>query len=233
MKYADLRFILSLTGFMVILNLFAQDDHNYNTPLGKSLFFETVIDADRASISMNELSPLSTGMDGLTVVCHLMAQLNLMTSDQILKIMTFTQDTEENAFLEIYYQNKTIMVRRRITPGSKYYYDYNLYDPMFLATSESTTWAVHVYFTGYYLWIETRDYDKLTGNRWHAPIFFGINLPGQDYMKNYLGRSKNAKVIFGDAHPPVIFTMPDEVSVYEFNYANLKDELQNHFSNPH
>lgn len=233
MKNINLKLILSLIGLMVISEIFAQDDHNYRTPIGKSLYFSTVTDADRSSISMNELSPLSANMDGLTVVCHLRAKFNQMTAAQKLKLMSFTQDTEENAFLEIYYQNKTIMIRRKIAPGSEYYYDYDLYDPMFLATSESTVWGIAVYFTGYYFWIETRNYDKTTDNRWHAPIFFGINLPEQDYMKNYLSRSKNAKVIFGDPHPPVVFTMPDEVSVYEFNYADLKDALQNNFSNPH
>ena len=233
MKHVNLKNILLLTGLLVIFDLFAQDDHNYRTPVGKSLYFKSVLDADRTSVSMNEISPLTEGMDGLTVVCHLRARLDLMTPDKKLKIMSFTLDTEENSFLDIYYQHETLTLRRKIAPGSEYYYDYNLYDPMFLATSEAAIWGIYVYFTGYYLWIETQNLTKFSDNHWHAPIFFGINLPIQDYMQSYLNRLSNAKIIFGDANPPVTFTMPDDISVNEFKYIDLKDELQNHFCNPH
>lgn len=233
MRYLNMRFILSLIGLMVIFDLFGQDDHNYSTPIGKTLYFKTVLDADRTHVSMNEISPLSEGKDGLTVACHLRAQLHLMSPEKKLKIMSFTVDTEDHSFLDVFYQNQTITLRRKIAPGSALFYDYNLYEPMFLATSESTTWGIYIYFTGYYLWIETQNFSKTVDNYWHAPIFFGINLPAHNYMQEFLRRSSNAKIFFGDAHPPVVFTMPDEIVVNEFKYTELKDELQTHFSNPH
>lgn len=51
-----------------------------------------------------------------------------------------------------------------------------------------------------------------------------------DYMGNYLGRSSSSYIIFGDPNPSTAFTMPDEIAIYEFKYAELKDELQTHFS---
>ena len=131
---------------------------------------------------------------------------------------------------QIYYSAGTITIRRKTSPNSEYYYDYNLYDPMFTLDQGVTQWEVHLYFTGYFLWIETRNTRQLLNNKWHAPIFFGINLPNMDYMGNYLGRSSSSYIIFGDSNPSTTFTMPDEIAIYEFKYAELKDELQTHFS---
>ena len=116
-----------------------------------------------------------------------------------------------------------------MAPRSELYYDYNLYDPMFTVDEGVTTWEVRLFFTGYFLWIETRDTHKLLNNKWHAPIFFGINLPQMNYMGNYLARSSSSYLIFGDPNPSTTFTMPDEIAIYEFKYAELKNELQTNF----
>ena len=131
--------------------------------------------------------------------------------------------------MEIYYHQGTIAIRRKTAPNSAYYYDYNLYDPMFTVDGGVVQWEVHLYFTAYFLWIETKDTRKTANNRWHAPIFFGINLPQMNYMGNYLGRSSSSYIILGDPKPSTTFTMPDEIAMYEFKYAELKNELQTHF----
>lgn len=50
-----------------------------------------------------------------------------------------------------------------------------------------------------------------------------------NYMGNYLGRSSSSYIILGDPKPSTTFTMPDEIAMYEFKYAELKNELQTHF----
>lgn len=222
------RCILSLVGLMTIVNLFSQDKHDYATPLGKSLFYREVRDANRTVLRMNEISPLTSGMDGLVIVFNMRQNLSEVTRP--LKLVSFNGSAEENnSHLEIYYHQGTITIRRKIASNSAYYYDYNLYDPMFTVDQGVSQWEVHLYFTGEFMWFEVRDTRKVMNNKWHAPIFFGINLPATNYMNNYLARSSSAYVIFGDPNPSTTFTMPDEIAIHEFKYAELKDELQRNF----
>lgn len=183
-----------LLGFVLIPCVaFAQDNHNYLTPLGSSLYYKEVQDANRMILAMSEIGPVSEGKDGLVVVFSMQQDLSKVTKP--LKLLSFTTDTEENSYIDIFYDNSTITIRRKFRPGSPYYYDYDLYDPLFTVDSGVTKWEVHLFFTGYFFWIETRNVGKLMDNKWHAPIFFGINLPGIDYMSNYLGRQFDAKLI--------------------------------------
>lgn len=228
MKNFKLRCVLSLVGLLTIVNLFSQDKHDYITPLGKSLFFREVRDANRTVLRMNEISPVTSGVDGLVVVFNMRQNLSQVTRP--LKLVSFNSTAEENnSHLEVYYYDGTITVRRKTSPNSAYYYDYNLYDPMFTVDQGVSQWEIHLYFTGFFFWIESRDTRKLTSNKWHAPIFFGINLPSINYMGNYLARSSSSYIIFGDPNPSTTFTMPDEIAIHEFKYAELKDELQTHF----
>ena len=228
MESLKLRFLLSLVGLMTIVNLFSQDKHSYATPLGKSIFYREVRDANRTVLRMSEASSISTGMDGLVLVFNMRQDLSKITRP--LKLVSFNSTSEEaNSHLEIYYHKGTITIRRKTYPNSAFYYAYNLYDPMFTVDAGVVQWEVHLYFTAYFLWIETKDTRKANNNKWHAPIFFGINLPKRNYMANYLGRSSSSYIILGDPNPSTTFTMPDEIAMYEFKYAELKDELQTHF----
>lgn len=228
MKCFKLRCILFLVGLMTIVNLFSQDKHSYATPLGKSIFYREVRDANRTVLRVSEVSPITAGTDGLVLVFNMRQDLSKVTRP--LKLVSFNSTSEEaNSHLEIYYHQGTITIRRKTAPNSAYYYDYNLYDPMFTVDGGVVQWEVHLYFTAYFLWIETKDTRKTANNRWHAPIFFGINLPQMNYMGNYLGRSSSSYIILGDPKPSTTFTMPDEIAMYEFKYAELKNELQTHF----
>lgn len=228
MKCSKLRCILFLVGLMTIVNLFSQDKHSYATPLGKSIFYREVRDANRTVLRMSEVGPITAGVDGLVLVFNMRQDLSKVTRP--LKLVSFNSTSEEaNSHLEIYYHQGTITIRRKTYPNSTYYYDYNLYDPMFTVDGGVVQWEVHLYFTAYFLWIETKDTRKTTNNKWHAPIFFGINLPKRNYMGNYLGRSSSSYIILGDSNPSTTFTMPSEIAMYEFKYAELKDELQTHF----
>lgn len=224
--------IFSIIVALFLLSVFnsqAQDKHDYATPLGKTVFFRDVQDANRMSIGMNEIQPLSDGTTGLMVMFNLRADLSQI--NRPVKLLSFSTAGEDVSHLDIFYTNRTIMVRRRIEAGSPFYYDYDLYDPMFSIESGDVTWEIKVFFTGYYFWIETRNTQKLLANKWHAPIFFGIDLPNHHYMDMYLSRSSEGRLIFGDSNTDVVFTMPEEIAIHEFKYAELKDELQNNFCN--
>lgn len=228
MKYFKLRSLLLVIGLMAITSLFSQDKHDYATPLGRSVFYRDVRDANRTVLRMNEASSITAGTDGLTVVFNMRQDLSQVSRP--LKLLSFNSTAEEeNSHLEIYYQDGTFNVRRKMSPNSPYYYDYKLYNQMFTVDQGVSQWEVHLYFTGFFLWIETRDTRKTMNNKWHSPIFFGINLPNMNYMGNYLARSSSSYIIFGDPNPSTAFTMPDEIAIHEFKYAELRDELQTHF----
>lgn len=229
MKINKLRFLLLLMSLAIIVEVWAQDKHDYVTPSGKSVFFRDVVDANRTVLRMNEISPLTTDKDGLMVSFDMRANLSLITRP--LKLLSFTLETEEQSFLDVFYDKGTLTFRRKYSSGSSFYYDYNLYDPLFLVEAGEMTWEVHLFFTASFFWIETRHTRLLTDNKWHGPIFFGLNLPIRACMNDYLNRSADAKIIFGDANPSTVFTMPEEIAVYEFKYMELKDELQANFCN--
>ena len=211
------------------LGIHGQDNHDYATPVGDCVWFRDVRDANRTILTMSEIQPLSDGTTGLMALFNLRTDLSQVRKP--LKLLSFTSGTEADSHLDIFYWNRTIILRRRLAPGSPYYYDYDLYDPMFTAESGDVTWEIKVFFTGYFFWIETRNTHKLLANKWHAPVFFGIDLPDSPFMESYLQRKTQSKIVFGDPQPGITFTMPDEVAIYEFKYTSLKDELQANFCN--
>lgn len=133
-----LRCALSLVGLMAIMSLFSQDKHDYITPFGKTLLYREVTDANRTILRMSEISPISTGIDGLVVSFNMRQNLSLVTRP--LKLLSFRSMEEADSYLEIYYHNGTITIRRKMNSGSSYYYDYNLYDPMFTVDAGVTQW---------------------------------------------------------------------------------------------
>ena len=128
--------------------VYAQDNHNYATPLGKSIFHREVRDANRTVLRMSEVGPITAGTDGLTLVFNMRQDLSKVTRP--LKLVSFNSTAEEaNSHLEIYYYQGTITIRRKMAPNSAYYYDYNLYDPMFTVGGGVVQWEVHLYFTAH------------------------------------------------------------------------------------
>lgn len=222
-------YLIAILVLPLSLSLRSQDNHDYATPTGKSVYFRNVNDANRIALYMNEIQPVSEGATGLMVMFNLRADLSKISSP--LKLLSFSLSSERDSHIDIFYTNKTLMFRRKLEGGSPYYYDYDLYDPMFSVEDGEVVWEVKIFFTGYFFWIETRNTNKLLSNKWHAPIFFGLNLPNQDIMSKFLQRSENAVIILGDADTNALFTMPEEVMMCEFDYASLKDELQKNFCN--
>ena len=228
-KYLKVIVALFFLESLFISFVFSQDKHGYITKLGTNLFYREVRDANRTVLSMSEIRPVTAGMDGLTVTFYFTANLSQITKP--LKLLSFTNGTEDKSYIDFFYDNGTMTVRRKYAPGSEYYYDYRLYDPMFTIDSGAVMWEVHIFFTGYFFWIETRDTRGIANNRWHAPLFIGIDFsPRFSFMDDFLNRSSQAKLIFGDPNPLTTFTMPEEIGIYEFKYSELRSRLNNEFS---
>ena len=106
MESFKLRCVLLLVGLMTIMNLFSQDKHDYATPLGKSVFYREVTDANRTVLRMSEVGPLSAGVDGLVVSFNMRQNLSQVTRP--LKLLSFNSTSEEaNSHFEIYYSAGT------------------------------------------------------------------------------------------------------------------------------
>lgn len=92
--------------------VYAQDKHSYATPLGKSIFYREVRDANRTVLRMSEVGSISAGTDGLVLVFNMRQDLSKVTRP--LKLVSFNSTSEEaNSHLEIYYHQGTITIRRK------------------------------------------------------------------------------------------------------------------------
>lgn len=207
------------------LSVHAQDKHGYDTPLGRSVFYRNVTDAVGTTVSMSEISSLSQGVDGLMVLFNLRADLS---GAQPLKLLTFTLQDEANSIIDIFYDSGTLRIDRRFQ--GDYKYDYILYDPLFVQDQGTLTWEVRVYFTSSFFWFQTRNTRQVTNNKYHCPLFFGLDKPGNKSMDRFLKRESAAKIMFGSSTHPVGVTMPDEIAIYEFKYSELRNTLNDNFS---
>lgn len=224
------KIIFSIFAFTFICcNLIAQDKRDYLTPQGKSLFYKQINDANGLTISMDQLSEVSAQKNGLSITFFLKADLSSIVSP--LKLLSFFYDTETSTFLEVFYHNGTIMVRRRVNLlEPKLTYDYELFDPLFdIEAGQTDTRIVSIFFTRDFFWIETGNSAITVPDRRHSAIFFAIDIPTYTFMAKYLQRDSKAKIKLGDSSFTGQFSMPGEVNIYEFNQDDLVNELQKNF----
>lgn len=226
MKIGFIGIFLIIQGFLFLA--ISQDKHDYVTPLDKQLFVREVHDANRTVLGMNEIGAITTGKDGLMVDFGF--RVNTSTAISPIKLLSFTLETEDRSFMDIFYDQSTLTFRRKYSSGSSFYYEYNLYDPLFVIREMDVTWNIRVWFTSSFFWVETRLTSTPVNNKWHAPLFFGLNLPIRACMNDYLSRLATAKIVFGDGKTPTVFTMPGEIAIHEFKYSELRIELNEHFS---
>ena len=63
-----LRLLAIIVLSLLAIKLFSQDKRDYITPLGKNLYHKVVTDANGMVLPLSDISPVSSGKDGLTVV---------------------------------------------------------------------------------------------------------------------------------------------------------------------
>lgn len=205
--------------------LFGQDKADYQTPEGKQLFYSEVKDANGMVLSMNQIASPSKGKDGIGVVFIL--ETDFTKINEPLKLLSFSYNN--NSFMEIYYDNSTLAFKRRIKAGADEGYYYKLFDPLFDIDLGVSTKIISVFFTSTFFWIETSGPVITVPDRRHSAVFFGINLPQNDFMSRFLAQDAQAKILFGDPNSPIVFTMPGEIKLFEFNLKDLVNELQTNF----
>ncbi|WP_270570879.1 hypothetical protein [Bacteroides eggerthii] len=220
--------ILLLLCIILSVNLYGQDKRDYITPKGMELYYRLVQDANGWVLPMADIAAVSAGKNGLALTFYLRTNLKNITKP--LKLVSFMMEYETNTFMEIYYIDGTISFRRRVNLSSPVlYYDYKLFDPLFDIPAGEATFKISVFFTSSFFWLETGSSSPLVKDKRHSAVFFGLDAPTYTFMDKFLKRDQKAKIKFGDPDSKIIFTMPEEISINEFNLKELKDELQTHF----
>lgn len=224
------KILITIWAFtFIICNSLAQDKRDYITPQDRSVYYKQISDANGLIISMDQLSELSPQKNGLSITFFLKADLSSIVTP--LKLLSFMYDVETNTFLEIFYHNGTIMIRRRVNLlEPKLSYDYELFDPLFdIESGKIDTKLVSIFFTRDFFWIETGSSVITVPDKRHSAIFFGLDIPTYTFMSKYLQRDLKAKIKLGDSSISGQISMPGEVNIYEFNQDNLIKELQTNF----
>ncbi len=227
MKYLSrpnmVKLVLCIVLISVNKNSFAQGPYLYDTPLGQKIYGLTPAPVKETTIYAEQWGSDAIGYDGLTLV----NSFEFNPDNSLLRLYAFTNQYAET-YLEVFYKGKTIMLRRFI-PGSRSdYYDYILFDPLFVA-SQKSIWTVKFYFTASFFWIQT----TLDGQNLNylSPVYFGVNTLHRTNMNDLIDANPYATIVLGDNNAPSDFFVK-ESSVHVFHYSELMADIESRLSWP-
>ncbi|WP_202702750.1 T9SS type A sorting domain-containing protein [Flavobacterium sp. UGB4466] len=226
---------LKLLPLLLLLNFnvsFSQaGPYSYFAPYGNNVFTsKSEADHNSQVLIANQMDNLSQSKDGLVIICDFEAPKN---GDQLLSF-----ESSKGRFLEVFYQNQTVMLRRYHENGT--YYDYLLFDPLFTLKDQTpvdAVWTVRYFFTARFMWIEVQIKQTTIpiNTQYLSATYFGLDYKFNDAnspMNEFLKRTSTAKIRVGSNANSTKFKIPGIVKIHEFNYSELKDHVQTHFSYP-
>lgn len=224
MNYAIMVFIM---GLLLPLVLRAQGPYDFSAFDGYQIYHtDSNTSAKEITLNPGNFWDFPDYFDGLEVSFDF--SLNLSeTAHQ--KLFTFT-NAAERKYLEIYYQNNTLMFRRFLEEDI--FYDYVLLDPLFILNQSQSfnTWNIKLYFTSSFFWIETQAQSNID-LYYLSPVYFGVNILTDQNMQQLLAKNSSAKIILGDIkNDSKDFLIQGSVNVYAFNYSELREYIQTNFS---
>jgi hypothetical protein len=198
-------------------NAMAQGPYSYNSPDGPENLFQGNIlngQTEYTLTAKNWASISDSTLTGIEITCSFSVSLSSVTP-------AFTFYADSVKYLEIFYRQNTLLLRRYKDPTT--YYDYQLLDPLFVNTSGP--WNVKLYVAGSFFWIQT-NYPSM-GN-YLTPVYFGVNSLTDVPMQQLLGRSSKAYVKIGSSQG---LSLSGPVKVFAFNPSQLMSNIQSNFSN--
>jgi hypothetical protein len=186
------------------------------------------------TVSMNQLSTLTTNEDGLMVAFDL--DLDLQSEGKPIIAFSDKGVTGDN-IIEIVYSERTVTVRRyNIVKGQRIYYDYHLFDPIFEDIGEhSATWRMSFYFTSNFIYIVATVKGTEIRNLM-SPLYFGLDFQkwypdSGSSMYKFINRDSNATIKIGDvksAYTPYIAN----TRINSIVYSDWWFTVQKEFSSP-
>lgn len=222
MKYINYIRIISLVTLLSISVsdiLFAQGPYNYNTPLDKKIY-GAYFYTNTHSINPQEWGSSASGYDGLTI------RVNFNWQGGVdYQLFGFTNKHSER-FLEVFCKDKTLIFRRYNPNMPGRYYDYILYDPLFIK-SNSNYWDIRLYFTGFFFWAQVASEN---GN-YLSPVYFGVNALHRKNMEDFIDAAPKSNIFVGDGRYPGPANI-SLVEVYAFHYNELVKDIDAKFSWP-
>jgi hypothetical protein len=219
---------------LLLLNfnmLFSQSGpYSYFAPYGDNVFTSTS-EADHNSqiLTASQLHDLSQNTDGLVIIGDFEAPKN---GDRLLSF-----ESSKGQFLEIFYQDQTMMLRRYHENGT--HFDYLLFDPLFTLKEQTpvdAVWTVRYFFTARFMWIEVQIKQTTLpiSTQFLSLTYFGLDYKFNDDspMKEFLNRATTAKIRIGSLNNNGKFKIPGILKIHEFKYSEFTDHVQTHFSYP-
>ncbi|WP_264531667.1 T9SS type A sorting domain-containing protein [Flavobacterium sp. N502540] len=228
---AQLKFIPVLLLLNFNMSFSQSGPYSYFAPYGNNVFTSTSkADHNSQFISADQLDNLSQNTDGLVIIADFEAPKD---GDRLLSF-----ESSKGKFLEIFYQDQTMMLRRYHENGT--HFDYLLFDPLFTLKDQTpvdAVWTVRYFFTARFMWIEVqiKQTPLPTTTQYLSATYFGLDYKFNEAnspMNEFLNRSATAKITFGSNTNNNKFKIPAAVKIHEFNYSELKDHVQTHFSYP-
>ncbi|WP_165043832.1 hypothetical protein [Dysgonomonas sp. ZJ709] len=196
--------------------------YDYDTPLNPLSLWGLHADTKIATIYPLEWGSSATEFDGLVIV----AKMQFDPINTTRKLYTFYNQYAEK-YLEVFYKENTIMFRRYNVGSLIDYYDYTLYDPLFI-TYRPDSWTVKFYFTSAFFWIQTNLESE--SKNYLSPVFFGVNTLQRDNMKDMIDPTdRHTMIEVGDEHAPDDFLLK-QIHVHPFKYYELRRDIYTNFS---
>lgn len=153
----------------------------------------------------------------------LMVSFTAITGNEPHRLLRIDNGTRP---LEVYYASNTLRVRRFI--DNTRYYDYTLYDILFLeGQGQTRKFNIEFYFTATFMWAKVKHEEADRYAVFTSPIFFGL---GADQgtavgkptdMTPFLTRNSGASITLGGPSTSV----SGRFKVYAFKYKDLRREI--------
>jgi hypothetical protein len=208
---------------------------SYNPPEGVLKWQNDGILGNDGIITLDNLSPLGSGENGLMVAFDFKSNLintgiNIPIASFYYTIPSRTYNVMKFSYSHI---SHTIIVTRYFKINSHSAtkeYDYPLFDPIldnYTGSAESQLWRVKIYFTAHFMFIVGTQAG--TNRNFMSPLFFGFDEANLFIsMRHFLRRTNKAKIQLGGNSTTTI----SNVEIRSFIYNDWWQEVQQYFSSP-
>lgn len=218
-----IKYILLFNLYIISGILHAQGPYNYETPLDKKIHHFSLYSTDLYTINPQEWGSAADGYNGLTIY------INISLQKDDYKLFTFYNKYNE-LYLEIFKKGKTLLFRRYNPNIKSAYYDYILYDPLFVSSNimNIPVWDIKLYFTGFFFWAQVSS--GVASENYLSPVYFGVNALHRLNMEDYISAEAKSKIIVGDSrYSEKCISL---VEIYAFHYDELVKDIDAKFSWP-
>ena len=202
-----------------IFSLIALNVFSYDAPLGTRIgrFSNTF---DKAYIlGTGSLSPVPAGSTCFTFLL----KMNIASGAQG-EIFPIRNKNRDETLLKVGFTTKgRIFVSRPF--NGKGFVDYEIYDKLLdYSGSGSKQYEFRLFLCGSFIWLESKN----GSSTWVSPLFWGIDLPGENLITKIADRDSSLEFIFGGLNN-VSKLAHANFEVYASKYTELWNDISNNY----